>query len=57
MDTEISVDQHRKLTLEKKIPPLLLQGFEPVTFVIGGGGGGGRGVMGLRERFNTGYFC
>ena len=24
--------QHRKSTLEKKIPPLLLQGFEPATF-------------------------
>ena len=24
--------QHRKLTLEKKILPLLLQGFEPMTF-------------------------
>ena len=31
-DTEIRVDQHRKLTLEEKILPPLLPGFELATF-------------------------
>ena len=31
MDTE-NKSQHRKLTLEKKIIPLLLQGFKPMAF-------------------------
>ena len=31
-DTDTEISQHRKSTLEKKILPPLLQGFEPATF-------------------------